>query len=676
LHALGTIWAVCGRPDEIDRTSNKVAGNLVASIGDNVLERLTEGDSIAISRVPVISRLMQKILSTLVSSSVVTARRSGTHSRRAALQAAPAQTAAALQTIANLERLSRINVAGHALGQSADVTEDTSYRTTTQLITESMLSNMTRSLVGETTSSSSLSSPQVVKGTVPRADFYLPPDVSVDPNLYEVQTTLLYTNPLAGGAMALECLDESEKVLWDSGAVDVATDVMGTLTKEVMRANVATYRKRRCSILGNAVIFNIRPRAQLAHVKNVGSKTPIRMRLPFDPLLRSEARTNLQDKKSGHRTTVSCVYWNDAEGEWSSGGIQYVGMSMGNSTSQSLGKGAYVDCESSHLSTFSVSEVPADCEGTPFGTTEMDECGVCGGDNSLCSGCDGAPNSGRTKDCSGHGQCAGDKCKCDPFYYGIVCQVFCDSAVNCSGYGECKVEFEGLSMVTTSYCECQAGYSYPSPDDYKGMLPVATCVEFEEEMWSMPDALFYSLTVGAPGFLVCTACFLFWCCISRKQAQRIKTMQDDLERYMVSYDQANQIEGHEVDVDLCLPLGPACFDETPTHGDEKPLTFTFLDKQRISEAVTGAHDDLGQELDQDAGAKHKLSAQAFFGESESSDEDPNEEDRAERLRKIRAMRQTVARSVASGGPRRSANGAAKSNGQSNGTSEVELEVAV
>ena len=39
-----------------------------------------------------------------------------------------------------------------------------------------------------------------------------------------------------------------------------------------------------------------------------------------------------------------------------------------------------------------------------------DACGVCGGDNSLCKGCDGVPNSGQTTDACG--VCGGDGSSC------------------------------------------------------------------------------------------------------------------------------------------------------------------------------------------------------------------------------------------------------------------------
>ena len=47
-----------------------------------------------------------------------------------------------------------------------------------------------------------------------------------------------------------------------------------------------------------------------------------------------------------------------------------------------------------------------------------DHCTVCGGDNTTCSGCDGVPNSGRNRLCSGHGQCGSTACSCSERWFG------------------------------------------------------------------------------------------------------------------------------------------------------------------------------------------------------------------------------------------------------------------
>ena len=43
-----------------------------------------------------------------------------------------------------------------------------------------------------------------------------------------------------------------------------------------------------------------------------------------------------------------------------------------------------------------------DCLGECGGDTEFDECGICGGDNSICSDCDGVPNGDSYLDCCGN----------------------------------------------------------------------------------------------------------------------------------------------------------------------------------------------------------------------------------------------------------------------------------
>jgi hypothetical protein len=649
LHALGAIWAVCGRASELEATSRDIASNLVAMISDEVLDRLSTGDSTAQAQAPTVASLMKKILGSLLTPSAGAGRRSDT--RR------DIDVSTAMQTIANVEKLSRIIANGHELGYREDVVQDTSYVSITKLVTEDMLSSMNRHLIGSVVGASSLIKPQVVAGSIPQVSIWFPNGVALDQSThYEVQMSLLYGNPLSVGLMEerLKCLDERQTVIWSSTPVDVPKNNMGEVIQESLRPNVATYKNRACSVLGNALILIVRKHRQASHVTKLARRrmqsTPlIRLRLPFDPMLRNEIRTNLQDQKSGQLTTVSCVYWDAVNKRWSAEGLQRVNFYLGSPIN---GSGAYVECTSDHLSIFAVSEVPADCKGTPYGTVKMDDCGVCGGDNSTCSGCDGIPNSGRTKDCSGHGRCVGNKCSCNPMYHGIVCHVLCDPAVNCSGHGRCAVEYEGLSVKTKSYCVCEASYAYPYPDDIAGELPMPTCVFVPKKQYVMPPELFYGLTVGAPAFLVCCSCCLFWCCISRMQAKKVKTMKGDLERYMVSYESANKLEDHEVEVDLCMPLGPTNFDAPPNRGNEKALHLTKVDRTKIQEATRT------QDLKPESEVLHSSNRPHLgFADSSDSDSDEDEEDtmkheaqdnRVERLRMIRAMRQTVARAAAAG----------------------------
>jgi hypothetical protein len=55
-------------------------------------------------------------------------------------------------------------------------------------------------------------------------------------------------------------------------------------------------------------------------------------------------------------------------------------------------------------------ECPLDCKGIPFGKAIIDQCGVCGGDNSTCKDCSGVPNGTKTIDVCG--VCGGDGSTC------------------------------------------------------------------------------------------------------------------------------------------------------------------------------------------------------------------------------------------------------------------------
>ena len=180
----------------------------------------------------------------------------------------------------------------------------------------------------------------------------------------------------------------------------------------------------------------------------------IRISLPFDPAAQPLILDrSAWDQDSGLSSAASCLLWNETSAEWTDPGnpaaIQRTGLSV---------DAGYIDCESGLLGDFVASEVPADCSGIPFGGIRVDGCGVCGGQNSTCAGCDGAANSGRSAACSGHGSCVAGKCSCSVNYFGIMCQVQCNGALNCSGHGVCSASFEGLEMQTAVACECTGNY--------------------------------------------------------------------------------------------------------------------------------------------------------------------------------------------------------------------------
>jgi hypothetical protein len=88
----------------------------------------------------------------------------------------------------------------------------------------------------------------------------------------------------------------------------------------------------------------------------------------------------------------------------------------------------------------------AGCDAIPASRAVWDSCGICRGDNSSCSGCDGIPNTGRSKNCSGNGWCEtkSPRCKCRAGWNGELCNTsssvehmcvagtFSDTTGNCS----------------------------------------------------------------------------------------------------------------------------------------------------------------------------------------------------------------------------------------------------
>ena len=75
---------------------------------------------------------------------------------------------------------------------------------------------------------------------------------------------------------------------------------------------------------------------------------------------------------------------------------------------------------------------PVDCGGATFGSATVDQCGVCGGNNTSCADCAGVPNGGAVFDvCGVCGGTATDPNSCDP------CEGTVDRCGVCNGKDEC-----------------------------------------------------------------------------------------------------------------------------------------------------------------------------------------------------------------------------------------------
>ena len=99
---------------------------------------------------------------------------------------------------------------------------------------------------------------------------------------------------------------------------------------------------------------------------------------------------------------------------------------------------------------------PVDCLGNAFGTTVVDSCGVCGGDNSSCKDCAGVPNGDSKLD-----QCG--VCDANPANDNLTC-VDCSNTPNggkvvdqcgvCGGNGQSCVDCAGIPFGTTKVDGC------------------------------------------------------------------------------------------------------------------------------------------------------------------------------------------------------------------------------
>ena len=120
------------------------------------------------------------------------------------------------------------------------------------------------------------------------------------------------------------------------------------------------------------------------------------------------------DKATGKRTVPFVLYFDINSWLWSTSGIHLLSYDNYSVTAQSY-----------HLSYFSAQLVSAGCDGVPLSNLVLDSCRICGGNNSTCSGCDGIPNTGRNRNCSGNGVCGVNECICDPDWLGDACHIYC-----------------------------------------------------------------------------------------------------------------------------------------------------------------------------------------------------------------------------------------------------------
>jgi len=144
-----------------------------------------------------------------------------------------------------------------------------------------------------------------------------------------------------------------------------------------------------------------------------------------------------------------------------------------------------------------------------------------------------------------------DRCNCAENYMGVICQIYCDPDINCSGHGRCYADYEGLSMNTSVGCHCAPGYKQTWENGY------LECVGVPYYTYKMPWALFYFLVVGVPClfFICCMVCVCFY--LTSLQVAITKKMQGDIEGFVSDYEHENEdftIDKAEINADLCMPM--------------------------------------------------------------------------------------------------------------------------
>ncbi len=484
----------------------------------------------------------------------------GTHHQEGeemSLRDLSAATVSAMRVISNINQLSTLDVAGNVDGQIPTSSSSLAFNMITSVLEASWLPKLSLKITAETRFFGPTAidevpvTPPATPGAVPAATLTFPTQLPpTTANVYEVQQAILYANPLPLSQTQLRCIDSTtfKYVSSPVGPLPLNASVADVSGQFYMGSlwNVTSFGRRPCRVIGSAVIVDFRVPQTSEKFNRLLDDYPAMIRLPYNPALHRER--GVVDQFSGLSSIPSCVLWDEKEGEWTADGITHVTYNDYNMKSKPGSEGPYVECLSSRLGIFAVSEVPRDCHGVAHGSALYDYCGVCGGDNSTCSGCDGEPNTGRTKRCSGHGACKGNMCACDLGWQGVNCHVKCSQS-NCSDAGTCVVNFTQMSFNSTIYCDCAKAYFQP--------VGALRCDLIEVYVYVMPPGLFFFLVAGVPILLcgVLTTAAIYY--VAKRQANSVIGMKRDIDHFAKTYEESNnaiEVEAMEVNADLCMPI--------------------------------------------------------------------------------------------------------------------------
>ena len=209
-------------------------------------------------------------------------------------------------------------------------------------------------------------------------------------------------------------------------------------------------------------------------------------------------RSTFVDSTTGARFGVYGEYFDETNFKWSPAGI----------TVDTEFQDGTLLVYSRHLSHFAAVEVAAGCDSVPLSGKSLDSCGVCGGDNSTCSGCDGIPNTGRNTLCSGHGSCRNpysDRCRCEANYYGPDCENLCRVNVECSNNGMCNF-VDGRSCICNKGFGSLAGVVYPGPFCTEKVAIGIGDTSTSNDVGLPQNTVTFILTIVLPSVIGCLVC--------------------------------------------------------------------------------------------------------------------------------------------------------------------------
>jgi len=265
----------------------------------------------------------------------------------------------------------------------------------------------------------------------------------------------------------------------------------------------------RADLLSTTFSIEVRKALSDANIRFGTFATPLRA-----SIVAARSLDLTRDPATGRGLVFAPVLWSWPDFIWDiTGAVQ---------TSQRTNAGGsmVIAADVRFLAHLSIINKMSGCDSIPESPTVIDACSVCGGDNSSCSGCDGIPNTGRDRNCSGHGRCGDQTCSCSAYYFGTLCETYCSDLNTCSGHGACNSS-SGIP------CSCEAGWMTVA--DLRETGPYCTFSADEPlssaATYLLQDATARLLIIIIPALLAC-ACIVCVVRVVRKERAKFRKSQD------------------------------------------------------------------------------------------------------------------------------------------------------